>query len=92
MHNRKKRRNGLTLITLFTIITLYLSACGAMLTGSSDPTIVKSTMESTNARGCIAHRNHSEQFLRSDTYVIGTWGTPTPELAECIRAWQGVLQ
>jgi hypothetical protein len=92
MLTTRNRAIELSIIALLIITALALTACGAMLTGSSDPTIVKSTMESTNARGCIAHRNHSEQFLRSDTYVIGTWGTPTPELAECIRAWQGVLQ
>jgi predicted class III extradiol MEMO1 family dioxygenase len=79
-------------LPLLTIISLLCPACGAMLTGSTDPNTVKKVMESTHARGCIAHRNHTEQFLRSDTYVIGTWGTPSPELAECIRAWQGVLQ
>ena len=74
------------------LATLTLTACGPLLTGSSDPAAIKTIMESTDARGCIAHRNHTEQFLRSDTYIIGTWGTPPPELADCIRAWQGVLQ
>lgn len=80
-------------IALYIVLAMsLLTACGALLTGSADPDAVKKIMESTSARGCIAHRNHTEQFLRSDTYVIGTWGTPSPELAECIRAWQGVLQ
>lgn len=77
---------------LIALAMLSLTACGPLLTGSSDPDAIKAIMQSTDARGCIAHRNHTEQFLRSDTYVIGTWGTPPPELAECIRAWQGVLQ
>jgi hypothetical protein len=77
---------------LLGLALLTLTACGPLLTGSSDPDAVKKIMQATDARGCIAHRNHTEQFLRSDTYVIGTWGTPSPELAECIRAWQGVLQ
>ena len=86
---KKIRHLGLPLITATVFL---LSGCGAILTGSNEPETVRAVMNSTNARGCVAHRNHTEQFLRSDTYIIGTWGTPAPDLADCIKSWQGVLQ
>lgn len=72
-----------TLIKLL-VATSLLTACAPLITGSTDPQAVSEIMQSTNARGCLYHTNHTEQFLRSDTVIIGVWGTPSPQLSECI--------
>jgi hypothetical protein len=64
---------------------IWLTSCGLLLTGSTDPAKVQAIMDSTNARGCIYARASATPWASASTILVGTWGDPPPSLKEC---WQ----
>ena len=59
------------------------SACGFLLTGSTDPGKVQTIMDSTHARGCIYARASALPWASATTVLVGTWGDPPPSMSEC---------
>lgn len=60
-----------------------LTACGFLLTGSTDPGKVQTIMDSTHARGCIYARASALPWASATTVLVGTWGDPPPSMKEC---------
>jgi len=69
--------------TIPLLIFIWLTSCGFLLTGSTDPGKVQAIMESTHARGCIYARASAEPWAKATTILVGTWGDPPPSMSEC---------
>jgi hypothetical protein len=73
-----------TLILLLILPALIgYTACGFLLTGSTDPGKVQTIMDSTHARGCIYTRVSAQPWASATTVLVGTWGDPPPTMKEC---------
>ena len=73
------------LCSLALCLLIWLTSCGLLLTGSTDPAKVQAIMDSTKARGCIYARASATPWAAASTILVGTWGDPPPSLKEC---WQ----
>lgn len=72
-------------LLLLAAVTLALTGCAQLLTGTDNAQDIQTILGALNARGCIYNQTHGEQFLRHTTRILGTWGTPAPDLAECAK-------
>jgi len=68
---------------LFLPALLGCTACGFLLTGSTDPGKVQTIMDSTHARGCIYARASAKPWAEATTILVGTWGDPPLSMSEC---------
>jgi hypothetical protein len=82
MSTHTNRRNPLRAL-LALALCLSTTACGLLLTGSTDPGRVQSIMDSTHARGCIYSRVSATPWVSAVTVLVGTWGDPPPTMKEC---------
>lgn len=70
-------------LALAIAIAIACTACGFLLTGTTDPGKVQAIMDSTHARGCIYARASASPWASASTVLVGTWGDPPPSLEEC---------